>query len=103
MSTLSTPPLHFYIMFCLVSYHIMSHVPAGEEVCTGYMSPLLPTLLRRRHLHASWHFWCGCARCADNTEGGSSYSSLLCPLDRWSQDTPILIGPSNVIMSLVHN
>ena len=33
----------------------------------------------------------------------SSYSSLLCPLARWSQDTPPLIGPSHVIMSLVHN
>ena len=99
MSCPHPPTLLYNVLLSILSYH----VPAGEEVCTGYMSPLLPTLLRRRHLHASWHFWCGCARCADNTEGGSSYSSLLCPLARWSQDTPPLIGPSHVIMSLVHN
>ena len=52
----------------------------GEEICDTYTSTLCNTLYRRRSLKAAKYFDCACARCADPTELGSHFSSLVCRL-----------------------
>ena len=52
----------------------------GGEICDTYTSTLCNTLYRRRSLKAAKYFDCACARCADPTELGSHFSSLVCRL-----------------------
>lgn len=50
----------------------------GEEICDTYTSTLCNTLYRRKSLKQSKYFECGCGRCADPTELGSQFSTLVC-------------------------
>ena len=50
----------------------------GEEITDTYVSTMANTLYRRKQLKALKYFDCDCKRCADPTELGSHFSTLLC-------------------------
>ena len=50
----------------------------GEEITDTYVSTMGNTLYRRKQLKALKYFDCDCKRCADPTELGSHFSTLLC-------------------------
>jgi len=62
----------------LVQIKARFNIPAGEEITTSYMRPTQDTQARRQLLAHTWHFWCQCARCQDNTEGGTFLSAIVC-------------------------
>ena len=53
-------------------------IQKGEEICDTYTATLSNTLYRRKSLKNSKYFDCRCSRCADPTELGSHFSTLLC-------------------------
>ena len=53
-------------------------IAAGEEITNLYMNTDQPTKARLEYLREKWFFNCSCRRCADPTECGSHYSSILC-------------------------
>lgn len=53
-------------------------ISKGEEITDTYVSTMANTLYRRRQLKALKYFDCNCKRCADPTELGSHFSTLLC-------------------------
>jgi len=53
-------------------------IKKGEEICDTYTATLCNTQYRRKNLKASKYFDCCCSRCADPTELGSHFSTLLC-------------------------
>ena len=57
------------------SHHIeiyaREEIPAGTQLTTSYVSSALERNQRRQQLHDVWNFWCRCATCRDNTEGGT--------------------------------
>ena len=53
-------------------------IAKGEEITDTYTYTLSNTLYRRKHLKDSKYFECDCKRCADPTELGSHYSTLIC-------------------------
>jgi len=53
-------------------------IQKGEEICDTYTATLSNTLYRRKSLKNSKYFDCSCSRCADPTEFGSHFSTLLC-------------------------
>ena len=53
-------------------------ISKGEEITDTYVSTMANTLYRRRQLKALKYFDCDCKRCADPTELGSHFSTLLC-------------------------
>ena len=55
------------------------NIKKGEEICDTYTATLCNTLYRRRSLKQSKYFDCCCARCADPSELGSHFSTLVCP------------------------
>merc|ERR1719228_1385353 len=57
-------------------------IKAGEEITNQYHKPDKCTFLRRPIMKVKWFFDCSCPRCADPTELGSHFSSILCPLER---------------------
>ena len=62
----------------LVQIRARFSIPAGEEITTSYLRPTQDTQARRQLLAHTWHFWCHCARCQDNTEGGTFLAAILC-------------------------
>ena len=50
----------------------------GEEICDTYTATLSNTASRRKSLKETKYFYCGCARCADPSELGSHFSTLVC-------------------------
>ena len=62
----------------LVRIRARFNIPAGEEITTSYIRPTQDTQARRQLLAHTWHFWCHCHRCRDNTEGGTFLSAILC-------------------------
>ncbi|XP_066945612.1 SET domain-containing protein SmydA-8-like [Macrobrachium rosenbergii] len=53
-------------------------IPKGASITTAYTSLVTNTLGRRRSLLKSKFFECTCRRCADPTELGTHYSTLVC-------------------------
>ena len=53
-------------------------IAKGCEITTTYTLCLAGTLYRRQHLSESKYFQCQCQRCADHTELGSNFSTLMC-------------------------
>ena len=53
-------------------------ISKGEEITDTYVSTMANTLYRRRQLKALKYFDCDCKRCADPTELGSHFSTLVC-------------------------
>jgi len=53
-------------------------IKKGEEICDTYTSTLTNTTYRRKQLMRTKYFGCTCLRCADPTELGSNFSTLLC-------------------------
>ena len=53
-------------------------IAKGEEITDTYTYTLSNTLYRRKHLKDSKYFDCDCKRCADPTELGSHFSTLIC-------------------------
>ncbi|XP_023326738.1 protein msta [Eurytemora carolleeae] len=52
-------------------------IAEGEHISTMYTHALWGTIARRDHLHLYKQFWCTCKRCADPTEFGTNFSTLL--------------------------
>ena len=50
----------------------------GEEICDTYTATLTNTTCRRKSLKETKYFDCSCARCADPSELGSHFSTLVC-------------------------
>ena len=53
-------------------------IAKGEEITDTYTYTLSNTSYRRKHLKDSKYFECDCKRCADPTELGSHFSTLIC-------------------------
>lgn len=54
------------------------NVKEGEELFTTYTHILNSTAIRQKRLKQGKFFSCKCERCADPTELGTHFSSLLC-------------------------
>ena len=54
-------------------------IKKGEEICDTYTATLCNTHYRRKSLKQSKYFDCSCVRCADPSELGSHFSTLVCP------------------------
>lgn len=68
-------------------------IKAGEEITTSYIRATQDTQSRRQFLAHTWHFWCGCWRCADPREGGALLSALVCPNNRCGGVAVLPISP----------
>ena len=53
-------------------------IPAGTEITTRYVVPLLEQPARALHIQRAWGFSCSCPRCMSPSELGSCYSAILC-------------------------
>jgi len=53
------------------------NIREGEHLATMYTHALWGTIARRDHLNISKRFWCVCKRCADPTEFGTNFSTIL--------------------------
>ena len=62
----------------ICSVRAVRKILKGEEITDTYVSTMANTLYRRKQLKALKYFDCDCRRCADPTELGSHFSTLLC-------------------------
>ncbi|CAK9805253.1 SET domain-containing protein SmydA-8, isoform A [Anthophora quadrimaculata] len=56
-------------------------IKKGDHLSTMYTHALWTTRARRSHLLETKYFSCHCKRCADPTELGTHFSTLICPND----------------------